>query len=174
MKNLLLRYVLMLLLIPVLCPLTAQSVVKVNPFGLLFGTLNASYEKFVQEDRSFTLRANYYDHNVLGVKFSGFGIGGGYRFYLTENTRPKGLYAGPVANIGRIDPQDETIGNYTLITLGGILGYQLTIGQHFTLEAHLGPAFGIISGRTLNDNVPLFGSGVIPIISLFTLGYSFD
>lgn len=154
--------------------LGAQSVIKANPIGLLFGTLNVGYEQFVGEDRSFTLRANYYDHNVLGIKFSGFGIGGGYRFYLTENFRPKGLYVGPVANIGRINPEDETIGNYTLITIGGILGYQLTMGNRLTLEAYLGPAVGIISGRAVEGNVPLFGSGVVPIVGLLTLGYRLD
>lgn len=151
--------------------ISAQSVIKANPLGLAFGVLNASYEKFTGDNTSFTLRANFYSRGLGGYRYTGFGVGGGYRFYLSDNERPKGLYVGPIANVGFIGGDDDFIGNYTLITVGGIIGYQLMLGDKFTMEFSAGPTYGIITGGNFDDDFDAFGAGTLPFISIATVGY---
>lgn len=149
--------------------LNAQNVVKVNPIGLAFGSLNGGYETFLSENTSLYLKANFYSRSLVGTRYTGFGVGGEYRFYLSDNDRPKGLYAGPIANIGFIGTNTDIIDNYTLITIGGIIGYQWVFSEKFTVEVNIGPAYGIVTGDF--GDTDIFGDGIYPVISLLTLGY---
>ena len=149
--------------------LNAQSIVKVNPIGLAFGSLNGGYETFLSDNTSLYLKANFYSRSLVGTRYTGFGVGGEYRFYLSDNDRPKGLYAGPIANIGFIGTNSDFIDNYTLITIGGIIGYQWVFSEDFTVEVNIGPAYGIVSGDF--GDTDIFGDGIFPVISLLTLGY---
>lgn len=150
---------------------SAQSLIKVNPFGLAFGVLNASYENFVSDNASFTLRANFYSRKFGDYRYTGFGVGGGYRFYLSNNERPKGLYVGPIANVGFLGANDDFIGNYTLITIGGVIGYQLKLSDRFTLDFNVGPTYGIVTGGNFDDGFNAFGAGTLPSITIATVGY---
>ncbi|PHN05016.1 DUF3575 domain-containing protein [Flavilitoribacter nigricans] len=150
---------------------SAQSLIKANPFGLAFGVLNASYEKFVSENASFTLRANFYSRKLAGVRFTGFGAGGGYRFYLSNSERPKGLYVGPIANIATISTDDDDVSSYALITIGGVIGYQLRLSDRFYLDFNVGPTYGIITGKGIDDDFDAFGAGTLPTITIATVGY---
>jgi hypothetical protein len=148
----------------------AQSLIKVNPIGLAFGSLNAGYEHFVSEKASWTARANFYSRGILGIRYTGFGVGAGYRFYLSEGERPKGLYAGPIANVAFIGANDDVIGNYTLITLGAVIGYQVRLADRWFLDFNVGPTYGIITGD-FGDDTDVFGDGVLPAISIAVVGY---
>lgn len=149
--------------------LTAQNVVKVNPIGLAFGSLNGGYETFLTDKTSLYLKGNFYSRGLIGIRYTGFGVGAEYRFYLSDNDRPKGLYAGPIANIGFIGTNSDLIDNYTLITIGGVIGYQWVFSEKFTVEVNIGPAYGIVTGDFGDSDV--FGDGIFPTISLLTLGY---
>ncbi|MEZ5038532.1 MAG: DUF3575 domain-containing protein [Saprospiraceae bacterium] len=149
--------------------LIGQNVIKVNPIGLAFGSLNGGYETFLNDKSSLYLKANFYSRGIVGVRYTGFGVGGEYRFYLSNNERPKGLYAGPVANIGFIGTNVDGVGNYTLITLGGVIGYQWVFSEKFTVEVNIGPVYGIATGDF--GDTDIFGDGILPTISLLTLGY---
>lgn len=151
--------------------ISAQSLIKANPFGLAFGVLNASYEKFVSDNTSFTVRANFYSRKLGGVRFTGFGAGGGYRFYLSDNERPKGLYVGPIANIATISTDDNDVRSYALITIGGVIGYQLRLSDRFYMDFNVGPTYGIITGNNINDDFDAFGAGTLPTITIATIGY---
>lgn len=150
---------------------SAQSLIKANPIGLAFGVLNASYENFVSDKASFTLRANFYNRNLIGIRYSGVGVGGGYRFYLSEGERPKGLYAGPIANVGFIGSNDDVVGNYTLITIGAVIGYQVRLAEKWYLDFNIGPSYGIITGGGFDDGFDAFGGGIVPTLSVATVGY---
>lgn len=149
--------------------LNAQNVVKVNPIGLAFGSLNGGYETFLTDKTSLYLKANFYSRGLVGIRYTGFGVGGEYRFYLDSNDRPKGLYAGPIASVGFIGSNSDIINNYTLITIGGVIGYQWVFSEKFTVEVNIGPAYGIVTGDF--GDTDIFGDGIIPTISLLTLGY---
>lgn len=149
--------------------LSGQNVVKVNPIGLAFGSLNGGYETFLSDNTSLYLKANFYSRSLVGTRYTGFGVGGEYRFYLSDNDRPKGLYAGPIANVGFIGTNSDFIDNYTLITVGGIIGYQWVFSEKFTVEVNIGPAYGIVAGDF--GDTDIFGDGIYPVISLLTLGY---
>lgn len=150
--------------------INAQSLIKVNPIGLAFGSLNASYESFVSDNASWTARANFYSRGIAGFRYTGFGVGAGYRFYLSEGERPKGLYAGPIANVGFISSSDDFIGNYTLITIGAVIGYQVRLAERWFLDFNVGPTYGIITGD-FGDDRDVFGDGILPAISIAVVGY---
>lgn len=148
----------------------AQQIIKLNPIGLAFGSLNAGYEQFVSDNSSFYVGASFYTRGILGIRYSGLGLDGQYRFYLSDNERPRGLYAAPAASVGFIGFKDSGDNyNYTLIRLGGLIGYQWQFGGNFTVELGIGPSYGIIAGSGL-DEYDTFGDGVLPI-GILSLGY---
>ncbi|MCB0634454.1 MAG: hypothetical protein KDD15_32195, partial [Lewinella sp.] len=101
---------------------------------------------------------------------TGFGAGAGYRWYLSEGERPKGLYAGPIANVSFIGTNDDFVGNYTLITLGAVIGYQLRLAERWYLDFNVGPTYGIITGNA-GDNSDVYGDGILPALSIAVVGY---
>jgi hypothetical protein len=148
----------------------AQSVIKVNPIGLAFGSINADYEKFLNDKTSFQIGANFISRKIDDVRYTGFGVQAQYRWYLTKNDRPKGLFVGPTAAfnfVGYDDNFAEESDNYSFLAIGGLIGYQWVFGENFTFEAGIGPNFGIPFSDVDDD---AFGTGVYPQISL-ALGY---
>ncbi|HMQ62763.1 MAG TPA: DUF3575 domain-containing protein [Flavilitoribacter sp.] len=151
-------------------PAKAQGIIKLNPIGLAFGSLNAGYETFLNDKSSVYVGASFYSRNLIGIKYSGLGLDGQFRFYLSNNDRPKGLYVAPAASVGFIGFKDNSDKfNYTLIRLGAIIGYQWVFSQKFTVEVGIGPSYGLITGN-YEDSVDVFGDGVLPI-GILSLGY---
>lgn len=149
----------------------AQGIIKLNPIGLAFGSLNAGYETFLSNKSSLYVGASYYSRGLLGVRYTGVGLDGQYRIYLSDNERPKGLYVAPAVSVGFIGFKDDTDEkfNYTLVRLGGIIGYQWVFSQKFTVEVGIGPSYGFITGD-FDDDTEVFGDGVLPI-GILSLGY---
>jgi len=158
---------------------SAQGYLKVNPLGLAFGQLGASYEGVLNEKSSFEVGANFYNRKFVGVKTTGFGASLQYRFYLSSDDAPRGLFVAPLvgANFlkyGYTDATGTGIGasdfNYTLITVGALIGYQwLFSDDRFSFEIGIGPAYRIATGD-FGDGVSNLGTGVWPTGSL-SLGY---
>lgn len=162
--------VLIVLFFMVLTAANAQSVIKINPLGLAFGSINADFEKFINEKNSFQIGANFITRKIDEVRYTGFGVQAQYRWYLTNNDRPKGLFVGPTAAFNFVAYDDnyyETSDNYAFLAVGGLIGYQWVFGENFTFEAGIGPNFGIPFNDVDDD---AFGTGIYPQISL-ALGY---
>ncbi len=132
-----------------------ESAVKVNPIGLAFGIANAGYEFSINDTQTVTISALYYD--VSGV--SGFGVGGEYRFYFSDEAL-RGWHAGPTAGFFSLEGSglfsDTTA---TIFTIGGEVGHQWIIGEHFLVDTFLGIGF-VSGGGDLSVDGTVIGLGV--------------
>ena len=74
----------------------AQSYIKIDPITLAFGFFGVDYEKVVSTKNSFTANVGFYTFggDLLG-RYTGFGVGGGYRFYISKADAPEGLFIEP-------------------------------------------------------------------------------
>ncbi len=132
-----------------------ESAVKANPIGLAFGIANAGYEFSINDTQTVTISALYYD--VSGV--SGFGVGGEYRFYFSDEAL-RGWHAGPTAGFFSLEGSglfsDTTA---TIFTIGGEVGHQWIIGEHFLVDTFLGIGF-VSGGGDLSVDGTVIGLGV--------------
>lgn len=151
----------------------AQSIVKLDPISLAFGSLRAGYETF-NDKNSIYVGASFINRKILGVGYTGAGVFGQYRWYLSDTETPKGVFAGPHAGFNFVSFDDgfDSRTGYSVLRLGGMVGYQGVIGSNFTWEIGIGPSYGIVfSSEELFDDV--FGNGILPI-STFAIGYRLD
>jgi Protein of unknown function (DUF3575) len=157
--------------------INAQSYIKINPVSLAFGYIGVDYEKVVSDKNSFQVGAGFISRGILGTSYTGFGVNGSYRFYISKDDAPKGLFVSPTvgANFvsfkydgGLIGVPSTTSSSYTTIGIGGLVGYQwLFSDDQFSFELGVGPQYGIVIGTASSD---AFGTGIGPQVSL-SVGY---
>ncbi|KAA3640558.1 MAG: DUF3575 domain-containing protein, partial [Bacteroidetes bacterium] len=152
--------------------LNAQSnVIKANPIGLAFGNFNATYEK-VLNDASSVLVKGSYRYSLFGIDVSTFGIGAGYRFYITNKNKPApgGFYVQPQASFSGGSVGDSGA-SYTSFGVGAELGYQWVWDSGFVLDLGLGPNYTVLSGE-VDDFGRDSAGGILPSATL-AIGYAF-
>lgn len=115
------------------------SAVKINPIGLIFGVANAGYEFEVSDSRTVTISGIYY--SIGGI--SGFGVGGEYRFYLSDDSL-RGWHAGP--SVGYLGLSDDFNNSSGFFTIGGEGGHQWIIGDSFVVDAFA--SVGFLAGNS--------------------------
>ncbi len=167
-----------------------ENVIKLNPLGLIFGSLSVGYERVLNDNHSAQVNINFITFKVGDNKFSGFGITPEYRFHFGNHENPKGFYAGPFIgfNTFKWTYEDSYFdNNFNLITedadvsvtsfsIGGIIGHQWIFGEAFALDLNLGAGYNMASFDTDDDDAdPNFGlaaSGILPRLGL-AIGYAF-
>jgi Protein of unknown function (DUF3575) len=153
--------------------MNAQSYIKINPVSLAFGVIGVDYEKVVSDKNSFQVGANFISRGIGGFGYTGFGVSGSYRFYISKDDAPKGLFVSPTVSASFVSFKDNLFGSgtsssYTSLGFGGLVGYQwLFSDDQFSFELGVGPQFGVILGTANSD---AFGSGFFPQVSL-SVGY---
>jgi hypothetical protein len=152
------------------------NIIKLNPLGFLFGQASLGYERAINEKSSFLIAPSFGGFNFGGVKYSQFGGGAEYRFYLSKtSSAPKGFYAAPGASFSsgsvKLDAGDKT--NFSSFGVKGIIGNQWIFGSGFVLDLNGGLQY---SSFNYKDESGVFsglkGSGVFPALG-FSLGYNF-
>ncbi len=145
------------------------NAVKVGPFGFLLGNYNARYEMGLNEKSSVQLGANIYRYELFDNDVSGFGVDASYRYYFREAI--SGPYLSPVLNF---DFNNTTLlgeeGNFSLLGLSGLVGWQWVTNSSFVIDFNLGFGFRaeVSKDDTLNSEDY---SGTGPRIG-FTIGYA--
>ncbi|MDF1696662.1 MAG: hypothetical protein P1U56_12550 [Saprospiraceae bacterium] len=139
----------------------AQStIVKVSPGSFALGFFDVCYEKKINDFGSLQFSGTIY-YNYEELEETAFGIGTGFRFYLTKKEAPRGFYLMPSAGI--------TFGEQSSsIPLGLDLGYQWIWDSKVTIDFSFGPRY--FNG--LNDDVSDDFDGMAPN-AVFGLGYAF-
>jgi hypothetical protein len=138
----------------------AQSAtLKTSPGALAFGFFNACYEKVISDKASFQVSGLAF-FNIGNNDESAYGVGAGYRMYVTKQEAPRGFYVMP--QVGGIFGEDVSA-----IGLGADLGYQWIWDSGFVLDIGLGPNYYI----GLGDNVDEDFDGIIPRVIL-AVGYA--
>ncbi len=137
-----------------------ESAIKANPVGLAFGIANAGYEFSINDTQTVTVSALYYDVSDV----SGFGAGGEYRFYFSDEAL-RGWHAGPTVGFFSLKGSgffsDTTS---TIFTIGGEAGHQWILGEHFLIDTFIGIGF-VSGGGDLSVDGAAIGLGV-------SLGYA--
>jgi Protein of unknown function (DUF3575) len=156
--------------------MNAQSYIKINPLSLAFGVIGVDYEKVVSDKNSFQVGAGFISRGILGTSYTGFSVSGSYRFFISKDDAPKGLFVAPTVGASFISFKYDsgftgvpsTSNSYTSLSIGGLVGYQwLFSDDQFSFELGVGPAYGIGLGGGGTDS---FGIGVLPQLSL-SIGY---
>lgn len=114
--------------------------ISVDPLDFLISKVfNATYEHKLSPTNSFTIFASYYSYSDW---WSAYGIGGSYRWYLTEllndNTTPiGGLSVGPMAKISFWSFDGPTYWTYdggTSIIIGAEAAYKYNFADNWFVE----------------------------------------
>jgi hypothetical protein len=153
------------------------NVVKVNPLGFVFGSANVAYEKALTPKTSFVIAPSFGAFKLGGFKYSSYGLGAEYRFYLSKTSAaPEGFYAAPGVGFtaGRVK-EDESNSKVKFTSFGGkaVIGNQWIFKSGFTLDLNGGVQFNSFSYKDNNgDFVGLKASGVFPALG-FSIGYAF-
>jgi hypothetical protein len=160
-----------------------KNVLKINPLSLGLVTLNAQYERALNESTSAQLGLFYsgFSTNFPGegrLGFSGISFTPEFRYYLSNASQdaPRGIYVGPYLRYRSLqaffrDENGTNDGEWELNTIGGgvLLGYQWILGDVFALDIYLGPGLRNNSTKILLesedysiDELPgfLFGDGL--------------
>lgn len=146
---------------------SAQSqVIKANPIGLAFGAFNACYEKVLTDKSSFLVSGNFFSGGIGDVDVTVFGLGVGYRMYITKKEAPRGFYAMPNIGFGS-GSEGLTDVSYLQLGIGVDLGYQWIWDSGFTLDLGIGPNYRVVLG----DEATL-GNGIGPS-AVAAIGYAF-
>lgn len=158
----------LLLMLGLFTSLHAQtSIIKTSPGALAFGVLNACYEKVLSPKGSFEISGSYF-YKLAGIDVSSFGLGAGYKAYVTSKESPRGFYIMPNVGFSRGSTAgDVSFGQFNIAAL---LGYQIIGGSGFTFDGGIGPSYSAFSGDADNAGFD-GGSGILPQIRL-AVGYA--
>jgi|SRR5215471_9063494 len=160
------------------------NVIKINPLGLLFGSASATFEHAVNKTGSFWLAPQFGGFKLGGLKYSSFGGGVGYRFYLSHtNSAPAGFWVGPGVTFtsGTVKYGEDTNGDgiedkdkFTAFGGNLMLGNQWCFKSGFVIDLGGGVQYTKFNYKQDNnsESIALKGSGIFPALT-FAIGYNF-
>lgn len=160
----------------------SQNVLKANVLGAAIGGFSISYERAYRDNKSALLtgRFMFYDFSDTqvfsfgtlgdasvdyGIDFTLIGILPEARFHLYsffEKDAPEGLYLAPYAGFTRATFDVNSLNSNFIINggtsasfaeIGGILGYQFIIGDHFVLDFFSGLGYSTFTLEQVNVQV---------------------
>ncbi|WP_420601028.1 DUF3575 domain-containing protein [Flagellimonas sp.] len=144
-----------------------ENVIKANPLALLFGTMEIGYERVINQKQSFQVDLGYTSFTSGNLKYTGFGIGAQYRFYVqADKNAPEGWFLAPVANYSSSSANDFKT---TVLVAGGVGGYQWN-WDPITLDLYGGPAFFNVKS---DDSAFNYGFDGLGMRLGFSLGFAF-
>jgi len=96
---------------------------------------------------------------------SGFGPGAEYRFYFSSGEALKGWHAGP--SLGYFSLSDDFNNSAGFFSLGGEVGHQWLLGEHFLIDLFAG--LGYVTGSS--DDLAVIVSSTAVSLG-FSIGYA--
>jgi Protein of unknown function (DUF3575) len=155
-----------------------QNVVKINPIGFIFGSGSIAYERALSAKSSILVAPTFGAFSFGGFKYTSFGLGAEYRFYLSNTKNaPTGLYAAPGVSFttGKIKEDGfSTEAKFTSIGAKGVFGHQWIWNSGFTLDLNGGISYQSFTYKDTENSVfsGLKASGILPNIGI-AVGYAF-
>ncbi len=156
-----------------------KNILKINPLGIIFGSGSFSYERAIGANSSFEINSSFGIYSYREIKYTSFGIGADYRFYLFKmKEAPKGFHIGPGAGLvfgnAKLNPiYGELEDAITGYIVNGTLGHQWIFKNKLSIDIAAGAQYvkynfkdkaGIYFGEAY--------SGVLPALIL-SIGYAF-
>jgi hypothetical protein len=132
-----------------------QNVIKLNPLSLALGNISVSYERFLSEKTSLQLHGAYWLGGSIGdTKWNGMTVTPEFRYYVSDNERPKGFYLAPFGKYQSFTAKSKEAdykASINRIGGGAAFGYQFLFGS-VTWDTFLGPQY-------LSNTVKYSGEG---------------
>ena len=156
-----------------------KNILKLNPLGIIFGSGSFSYERAIGSKSSFEINSSFGIYKYQGIKYTSFGLGADYRFYLSKSKiAPKGFHVGPGAGLvfgnAKLNPiygeLDDAITGYIV---NATFGHQWIFKNNFSIDIAGGAQY--VKYNFKDKEGIFFGeaySGVLPAL-IFSLGYAF-
>jgi hypothetical protein len=145
-------------------PSPAENVISLDPLELaLLGPLNVQYEWKSGPVNSWALRGHFWGR----TGWTGFGLGGAYRFYIADSRALTGLSVAPAADIFFFS-NSELGYSATDLLIGGDLGYKWIFTQ-FSVEPIVTFRIGIGLGSSISNFT--YATGAVVGIGIY-LGYA--
>jgi hypothetical protein len=154
------------------------NVIKVNPLGIVVGQASVAFEHAIGEKNSVVIAPTFGGYKLAGFKYSAFGIGAEYRFYISNTkTAPAGFYAAPGLgfNSGKVkESSSNTEAKFTTFNVKAVIGNQWIFPSGFVIDLNGGIQYGTYKYTDNSSSVfsGLKASGVFPALN-FSLGYNF-
>jgi len=154
------------------------NIVKINPLGIIFGQGSLAYERALGEKNSIVLAPSFGAFSFGGFKYTSFGFGAEYRFYLSNSkTAPSGFYAAPGAGFGTGTIKETGTtdkAKFTSIYGKGVIGNQWVFNSGFVVDLNGGIQYTSFKYKDNSNSVfsGLKGSGVFPALAV-AIGYNF-
>jgi hypothetical protein len=148
-----------------------NSTIFVNPFGLIWGLIDVAYEQKLSDANSIKINGQYWN---WGSGWTGFGIGGSYRWYLDvfkDNKVPlQGFSVGPRIDVFKWSWSSDIVGLSTYdggvyVGIGGEAAYKWVFSGGWTVE----PSFYLAIPISKVNGLGLNGYGLS-----VGLGYSWN
>lgn len=148
------------------------DIVKINPFGLLFGNINAGWEHVIGESSSVEVGLGYRRREgTVGsesdVKFTGFSVYGQYRKYFGKKVIPNGFYVAPGISYSKTSADvDGDDAGFSALAFGAIVGHQWAWNSGFVLDLGLGINYYNLSTTGDVSGIDLDGIGPAARVAL--------
>ena len=137
--------------------------IGINPIGLAFGMINATYEQKLSRTNSFTVSGDFFTIS----DWYAIGLSGSYRFYykLHDGQKPalEGFSFGPLLSIaywnftGNKDARNDYGG--MSIAIGGEVAYKWAFTDNFYIEPTINVSINVLK-ITGDPTYSLFHGGV--------------
>lgn len=149
--------------------------IKINPLGLIIGSINLGYERAISEKVSLQLNPGYWSGFKVGDdKFKGLRLGLEGRYFLSKSSSaPDGFYVGPYFNSQNLSVKtngDED--KLSITSIGGQVGNQWVYDSGFVLDLNLGLGATSTKATDLEPNESYDVNGTLPKFTV-ALGYNF-
>lgn len=151
--------------------------VRVNPLGLLVGSLSADVDFAISDKFTIGPTLSYYSATLFTTTLSGFGIGARGNWYLSGNAMTDSWILGPQLGMSLFSiSSGASKASSTGFYFGGIGGYQWVWKSGFNINLGLGANYYTQAGSAQASDgttltVPGF-SGIGPTGEL-TVGWAF-
>jgi hypothetical protein len=144
------------------------NIIKLNPISLAFGNINAYYQRAIGKSSAIQIGANYW-YRFLGTEVTGFGVRGGYQFFVTSRTKhsPEGFYVGPHLSYNSLT-EKSTDTSVSTTGVGLMLGYQWIWKSGLSLDLGIGPMYTFASDSETDESF----EGFLPNVTI-GIGYNF-
>jgi len=146
------------------------NIIKLNPISMAFGNINLIYQRAIGKSSAIQIGGNYW-YRFLGTEVSGFGIRGGYQFFVTGRTKtaPEGFYVGPHLSFNSLKERSTDVPtSATTYGVGLMLGYQWVWKSGLSLDLGVGPMYTFAQ----EDGTDNTFEGFLPNI-MIGIGYNF-
>lgn len=140
-----------------------DNAIKIGPFGFLFGSYNATYERRITDKSSFVIGTRITTFSLSEVDYTGLSLSAQYRVYFQQAIA--GPYFAPSIGAGR---NSGAVTNFSNISAGANVGWQWLADGGFLVDLGLGARYR----NGFGDSVDTDFTGVSPSFQV-QVGYAF-